>query len=87
MATKRRGSAAAKDGVRRAWFAAYRDTLTGIPGINDDVTDAGRALLDDLCRRMHALGLFGVSAHGERQREIVRRLVSEFRGEQTDVRW
>lgn len=68
----RRGSAKKKHAARRAWLSAQDpDRYRDVPGIHDDVT---------------AAGLFGASTPPI-QREALRRLVSELRGERVDVGW
>lgn len=84
----RRGSAAAKHAARVAWLEKNPQQALGVPGIRDDVTHAGRAKLDALADKMRSLGLFGATVASV-QRETVRRLVSELRGEKstTGGRW
>lgn len=76
---KRRGSAASKHQARLAWLTAHPAQYVGVPGINEDVTDAGRARLDALVEEMTARDLMGQSPRS--WRDTVRRLVSELRGE------
>ena len=52
----------------------------------DDVTDGNRCHLDALHERMKALKLLGASP-GVVQRDTIRRLVSELRGESIGVTW
>lgn len=80
MPLQRRGSAKTKHAARRAWLSAHPAQHVGVPGIHDDVTDANRLRLDALCEEMQARGLFGATGKTV-QRETVRRLVSELRGE------
>ena len=82
----RRGSAKKKHEARRAWLSAHPDRYQLVPGIHDDVTDAGRVHLETLHAQMRALDLFGTSTPTT-QRETIRRLVSELRGEHVDVGW
>lgn len=76
----RRGSAKKRHEQRRLWLMAHPDRYEGVPGIRDDVTDGNRLKLVLLCAEMRKLDLFGHSPV-EVQRETVRRLVSELRGE------
>lgn len=82
----RRGSAKKKHAERLAWLSAHPDLYRHVPGINDDVTDAGRLKLEELHQVMDARDLFGASK-AETRRETIRRLVSELRGERIDVSW
>jgi hypothetical protein len=84
--TIRRGSAAGKHTARHAWLSEHRHHMDGVPGIDDDVTDIGRARLDALTDTMKSLGLIGASTR-EVQRETVRRLVSDLRGEKSGATW
>lgn len=86
MSLIRRGSARKKHEARIAWLKPQRDLYQDVPGIHDDVTDANRGRLDQLCARMDAVGLLGSSAPDVR-RETVRRLLSELRGESVGVGW
>ena len=87
MTLIRRGSAKKKHEERLAWLSAHPDLYRDVPGIHDDVTDAGRLRLDALHDQMQALGFLGSSSTMNR-REAVRRLVSELRGERVgDVNW
>lgn len=87
MTLVRRGSARKKHEARRAWLQPDVDLYRDVPGIHDDVTDANRAALDRLCGVMTALGLLGQKT-SEQNRETVRRLLSELRGEHVGVvRW
>lgn len=76
----RRGGAAKRHADRRAWLEARPEMTVGVPGINDDVTDVGRAALDRLHAALNKAGHFARTGHAA-QRETVRRLVSELRGE------
>ena len=76
----RRGSAKQKDAARRRWLLSHQDAYRHVPGINDDVTDANRPALEALRHTMEDLELFGRSP-SQTQRETLRRLVSELRGE------
>ena len=49
MTLVRRGSAKQKHAARRAWLAARAALTTGVPGINDDVSEAGSQALTTLC--------------------------------------
>jgi hypothetical protein len=80
MALVRRGSAKRRHDARRAWLLAHPDRYVDVPGIHDDVSEAGRQALDRLCAELLALGYFGKSA-GAGNRETLRRVVSELRGE------
>ena len=80
----RRGSAKRHHEARLAWLSANPGEYDGVPGIRDDVTDEGRRQLEQLRARMCALNLFGASTT-QTQRETIRRLVSELRGEKVDV--
>jgi hypothetical protein len=80
MTLTRRGSAKQKHEARRAWLSAHPELYRDVPGINEDVSDAGRLKLDALYGQMVALRLFGASSV-ENKREAIRRLVSELRGE------
>lgn len=82
----RRGSAKAKHEARKAWLDARRPLMEGVPGINQDVDEAGSTKLVQLMGAMHTAGLFGKSTR-EVQRETTRRLVSELRGESVGVGW
>ena len=62
------------------WLADRPLLYVDVPGIHDDVTDAGRLRLITLHATMQGLGLFGQSTRHV-QRETIRRLVSELRGE------
>ena len=86
MTLIRRGSAKGKHAARKAWLSAHPAQYVGVPGIHDDVTDAGRLRLDALCAEMQARGLFGATVTTVK-RETVRRLVSELRGESVGVGW
>lgn len=86
MTFVRRGAAKVKHLARVRWLEANRDLIASVPGIHDDVTDAGRARLETVVEHMNALGLFGTSTP-DTQREAVRRLVSEFRGERIGGAW
>lgn len=41
----RRGSATQKHRARREWLDAHPEACVGVPGINEDVSDEGRAKL------------------------------------------
>jgi len=86
MTLVRRGAAAAKHKARVAFLLARPELYAGAPGINDDVTDFGRGVLDQLVATMlaHDAGLFGRTP-GHIKRETVRRIVSELRGESVGV--
>ena len=86
MTLHRRGPAAPKHHARRAWLSAQPDLYRDVPGLHDDVTDANRGALDALQAQMKAAGLFGTSTSST-QREAIRRLVSELRGESVGVGW
>ena len=86
MTLIRRGSAKRKHEARLAWLTPDVKLYQDVPGIHDDVTDANRGALDHLCGLMSALGLFGHSTP-DVQRETVRRLLSELRGEDVGVGW
>lgn len=86
MTLIRRGSAKQKHEARVAWLSARPELYRDVPGIHDDVTDAGRHALDALHTEMLGLGLFGQKSR-DQQREAVRRLVSELRGEAVGVGW
>lgn len=88
----RRGSAREHYRARVAWLKPQLDRYADVPGIRDDVTDANRGALDALCVEMAQQGLFGSYARGRPskdhlQRETVRRLLSELRGEDVGVGW
>jgi hypothetical protein len=87
MTLIRRGSAKKKHEARRAWLTPDLDLYRDVPGIRDDVTEENRAPLDRLCEVMRAHGLFGASQSAALQRETVRRLLSELRGEDVGVGW
>lgn len=76
----RRGSALKLHAARVQWLAAHPDAILGVPGIHDDVTEVGRERLTTLTGALRAAGLLG-SRQIDVQRETVRRLVSERRGE------
>ena len=80
MTLTRRGSALKKHQARRVWLTPDLHLYDGVPGIKDDVTDANREALDLLCGAMEAARLFGQKSR-EQNRETVRRLLSELRGE------
>ena len=82
----RRGSAKRKHGPRVAWLQPHLTLYADVPGIGDDVTPEGREALDRLCALMHARQLFG-QLTPEMQRETVRRLLSELRGEYVAINW
>lgn len=82
----RRGSAKKKHDARVVWLSTHLDAAIGVPGINEDVTDHGSARHEALRLTMHAAGLFGAT-NVTVQRETVRRLVAELRGEHTGVGW
>lgn len=82
----RRGSALRKHAKRLAWLAQDVSRYDGVPGIFEDVEDAGRLRLDALVLEMLSLGLLGANSPDTRK-DTVRRLVSELRGEQITVRW
>lgn len=86
MTLIRRGSAVQKHRARVTWLRTRPALLIGVPGIHDDVTDAGRLRLDVLQREMQTAKLFGAS-NSHIQREAIRRLVSELRGESVGVGW
>lgn len=86
MTLTRRGSAKQKHHARLQWLSHHQALIIGVPGIHDDVTDTNRAALDALHTQMRELGLFGASSLVN-QREAVRRLVSELRGESVGVGW
>ena len=86
MTLQRRGAAKHKHAARRAWLEAHPAQAVGVPGLHEDVTDAGRLRLDALCAEMQARGLFGTTVTTVK-RETVRRLVSELRGESVGVGW
>lgn len=83
----RRGSAKNKHDARHAWLSAHPDRYQDVPGIHDDVTEAGRVALDRLHTEMRALNLLGAATPPPIQRESIRRLVSELRGENVHVSW
>jgi len=87
MTLIRRGSAKKKHEARLAWLQPRVTLWAEVPGIRDDVTDANRVALDQLCGVMRAHGLFGASQSAALQRETVRRLLSELRGEDVGVGW
>ncbi len=76
----RRGTARTHHAARVEWLTAHPEAILGVPGITDDVTDDGRARLELVTAAMRAAGLIG-SKQVDVQRETVRRLVSELRGE------
>lgn len=78
----RRGSATKRHSDRVAWLTKNIEHAIGVPGLSDDVTPSGRINLDALTDKMRELGLFGASTR-DMQRETVRRLVSELRGERS----
>ncbi len=84
MTLLRRGSAKKKHEARLAWLKPNLDLYADIPGIREDVTDANRVALDRLCSLMDAQHLLG-QRNREGQRETVRRLLSELRGEPVSV--
>jgi len=86
MTLTRRGSAKQKHHARLQWLSHHQLQIIGVPGIHDDVTDANRGVLEALRNEMAELGLFGASPLAT-QRETIRRLVSELRGESVGVGW
>lgn len=80
----RRGSAKRKHDARVAWLAAHPEKFQHVPGLHDDVTDDGRQHLEALRAEMCALDLVAGRQH-EIQRETIRRLVSELRGQTVDA--
>jgi hypothetical protein len=82
----RRGSAKKKHEARAAWLQPRVHLFADVPGIRDDVTNANRGGLDQLCDLMDAAKLFG-QAPRETRRETVRRLLSELRGEDVGLGW
>lgn len=82
----RRGSAKRNHEARRAWLTPSFQQYGDVPGLHDDVTDANRPALDRLCEEMDARHFFGNSPRAV-QRETVRRLLSELRGEDVGVGW
>lgn len=86
MTLIRRGSAKKKHEARRAWLKPDLDRYADVPGIHDDVTDANRAALDRLVGLMEARGFLGQKTASQ-NRETVRRLLSELRGESVGVGW
>ena len=84
MALQRRGSAARKHAARRDYLAARRAMWADVPGINDDVTEHGRAALMSVVAMLRRRGLLGGSTL-DVQRDTVRRVVSELRGESVGV--
>ena len=76
----RRGTARKYFQARRQWLIADPAAMQGVPGIHDDVTEHGRARLTTLVGLLEDEGLIGGS-QADVQRETVRRLVSELRGE------
>lgn len=88
MTLIRRGSAVQKHRARLTWLLNRPALCLGVPGIHDDdVTDEGRVSLDVLQREMRTAKLFGASTSDTIQREVIRRLVSELRGESVGVGW
>lgn len=83
---QRRDTAKGKHSARKAWLAAHPDRCVGVPGINDDVDDAGSERLSTLRIEMVALGLLGKST-SQVQRETIRRIVSELRGQSVGRGW
>ncbi len=86
MTLIRRGSAKKKHEARLAWLAPEAWRFAEVPGIRDDVTDANRPSLDRLVALMHARDLLGQKTASQ-NRETVRRLLSELRGEDVGVGW
>jgi hypothetical protein len=79
----RRGTAGKKHHARVQWLRAHPDAIVGVPGIRDDVTEDNRVRLTTLTTALVAAGLLG-SSQIDVQRETVRRLVSELRGERVE---
>jgi hypothetical protein len=77
---KRRGGATLRHQHRLAWLGARPDRCTGVPGIHSDVSDEGRTRLRELHLDMLRAHLFGAGP-GAEQRDTIRRLISELRGE------
>lgn len=87
MSIARRGSARNKYNARHAYLSARPEAYVGVPGIRDDVDDDGRRKLEALRVTLHGLGLLGKSTP-DMQREAIRRLVSELRGEHApEIAW
>lgn len=86
MTLIRRGSAKKKHEARLAWLQPNVASYPDVPGIRDDVTDDNRGRLDQLCATMVALGFLGQKT-AQQNRETVRRLLSELRGEDVGVGW
>lgn len=84
MTLHRRGSAKRLHAARRAWLAERPELIVGVPGINEDVSDEGRARLDAVRERLRSADLLGAS-QVEVQRDTIRRLVSELRGEHVGI--
>lgn len=76
----RRGSALRRYQARLDFLKANPWALTGVPGINDDVTPDGKLALDALHALMTQQRLFG-AATTQNERDAIRRLASELRGE------
>jgi hypothetical protein len=76
----RRGPARAYHAARVQWLTAHPEAVLGVPGIKEDVTDDGRVRLAMLTTALRDAGLLGGN-QADVQRETVRRLVSELRGE------
>lgn len=86
MTLVRRGSAKKKHEARLAWLQPDLHLYDSVPGIRDDVTDDTRPALDHLVALMAAMHLFGRGVK-RTNRETVRRLLSELRGEDVGVGW
>lgn len=76
----RRGSAKQKHAARAAWLIAHPAVWQDVPGLHEDVTDVGRGHLDAVRVQMVTLGLLGTNG-ADTQRETIRRIVSELRGQ------
>jgi hypothetical protein len=83
----RRGGAGKRHAARVVWLQARPERYRTAPGIGEDVTPAGRAALDAILEEMRGIGLFGGRMRPEHQRDTLRRLISELRGEQLLAEW
>jgi hypothetical protein len=75
---ERHGAAGVRHRARVAWLDTHRDLWADVPGIDDDVDEAGHVRLTGVVEAMSGVGLFGQTPWGQR-RETVRRLMTELR--------
>jgi len=64
---------------RIAWLLKHPEAWQGAPSMAQDVTDAGRAQLNQLCEAMTTAGLFGPHTNEAAQRDSVRLAIGKAR--------